>query len=98
MANAAEVRNKVPKESKMDAQVLATLTDEALTTALTRPGVYKGNHYFDLGDSLLWRSGDQGEECGEPKWFYPAKKPGDKAERSGQCPSGLDWYTITLVA
>jgi hypothetical protein len=62
-----------------------------------RPGRYRGNHFYDLGDELLWRSGDKGEECGETRWLMATKKLGDKAERGGRCPSGLDWYTVTLV-
>lgn len=98
MAKAADIRGRLSKEYKVDARVLDTISDEALETAPARPGVYRGNHFFDLGETLLWRSGDKGEECGETMWFTPAKKPGDRAERSGRCPSGLDWYTITLVA
>lgn len=97
MAKATDVRGKLAKICKVDAGVIDTITDAALTSELSRPGTYRGNHFFDLGDSYLWRSGDKGEECGETKWFTPSKKPGDKAERSGECPSGLYWYTIKLV-
>lgn len=98
MATAADVRDKLGKDPGVDATLVASITDATLAPEPARPGTYRGNHFFDLGSEFLWRSDDQGHECGETKWFTATKKSGDRAERGGRCPSGLDWYTSSLVA
>jgi hypothetical protein len=89
----------------VEAQLRSLGADEEMLRSLAgskvrepqRPGTFEGNHFFDLGDAFLWRSGPDGDKCGDANWFKTAKQNGDAAEMKGRCPSGLDWYRITLV-
>jgi hypothetical protein len=96
MTNLGKIRKRLVSRGVSEDEI-TSLTDDNLN-AVKRPGVYEGNHFFDLGDTLLWQTGRDTDRCGKDNWFEEKKKPGDHWERIGTCPSGLDWYRITLVS
>jgi hypothetical protein len=93
--NAKDLREKLASRGVSEEE-LPYLTDAALTEP-ERPGIYEGNHFFDVDDTLLWQTGPDGDRCGSNNWFVTKKKEGDSAKRMGVCVSGLDWHKIALV-
>lgn len=91
-----DIRSKL-SSAGLDTATLNALDDNQVGK-VKRPGTYEGNHFFDLGDQLIWRSGPNGEKCGEDTWFIINRVSGDSATKGGTCKeSGLDWYYISLV-
>jgi len=74
------------------------LLNKTIKNDVLRPGTYKGTHFYDLGDQLLWSNGNGSIPCGTDLWFTPKKKAGDTYTRIGVCAdSGMDEYQINLV-
>lgn len=76
------------------------LVNECDNVKITRPGTYRGTHFYDLQpeNELMWATAKNGGPCGTDCWFIVQKKEGDTYKRGGVCDGGMDWYIIYLSA